>query len=661
MSYLDFPRIHFTGGFQAAPSTVNNAPSNYERARLPQTQPWDLDTWWNAYGNAFFNLEGCTVSAVQSGVGQSGDTIVGQQVFAAYTSSPPKIVDLDPVQQNVSEWWGFTLQVGTGGATGSLTGSFAPIAFNNIWVEAAASFGGASGAGVYQSSLTDVVINPGNSAVLATLQKSLGTTNRLSARIHLRAYNASDVVYDLTPDNLATLRKGKLSGLPTDVWTNLQTISKYQQGAPANTPRGQIVATQFLNHLMQRWLGERAAGAWGAIIRTATAMPYTSPVSTPFTHGKLVGTIGPSLPGEPKHWCGKRMLAPVPPLPPAANATANFAQFQVENGVLSVDLLNALRTQDPVDGPFQNQGTLSIGYCASDLLGNGNIPLDYPTFLATGGIFDLQLSSADAAKAKSTALGVYSTPPLPAPPTPPPAPTALIVENPAGWWMRADQFVFRMNPGAVTTDASGPVDMAQLQVGVRQFGAAPPDGTVTVALTLMGPHESYKYTNSTIGTGGTPGLKDVKIGVPAEKLTFAATATVQEGVATFTLTAQPPGNPRKFIDGQIYFLQYAFDPPVASYQQGPDDLVSVLVFDDVDQDKPTWENSIGAILGQYGRLYPIMWRFGLDSHDSVKQNAEQIRVVLERSMDDPFHMPVTRDLSKSRRALILKWMKSGMP
>jgi hypothetical protein len=30
-------------------------------------------------------------------------------------------------------------------------------------------------------------------------------------------------------------------------------------------------------------------------------------------------------------------------------------------------------------------------------------------------------------------------------------------------------------------------------------------------------------------------------------------------------------------------------------------------------------------------------------------------------MDDPFHMPVTRDLSKSRRALILKWMKSGMP
>jgi hypothetical protein len=89
--------------------------------------------------------------------------------------------------------------------------------------------------------------------------------------------------------------------------------------------------------------------------------------------------------------------------------------------------------------------------------------------------------------------------------------------------------------------------------------------------------------------------------------------------------------------------------------------VSVLVFDDVNQDKPTWDNSIGAILGQYGRLYPIMWRFGLDSHDSVKQNAEQIKVVLERSMDDPFHMPVTRDLSKSRRALILKWMESGMP
>lgn len=661
MSYLDFPRIHFTGGFQAAPSTVNNAPENYKRALDPKTQPWDLDTWWNAYGNAFFNLEGCTVSAVQSGVGQSGDALMGQQVFAAYTSSPPKIVDLDPVQQNVSEWWGFTLQVGTGGSAGSLTGSFAPIAFNNIWVEASASFGGASGAGVYQSSLTDVTINPGNSAVLAKLQQSLATTNRLSARIHLRAYNASDVVYDLTPGNLATLRTGKLAAVPADVWTNLQTISRYKQGAPANTPKGQIVATQFLNHLMQRWLGERAANEWGALIRSATAMPYTAPVSTLFTHGKLIGTIGPALPGEPKHWCGQRMLAPVPPLPPAPNASANFAQFQVKNGVLSIDLANALRTQDPVVGPFQNQGTLSVGYSASALLANGTIPLDYSKFLATGGVFDLQLSAADATKAQSTALGVYWTPPPPAPPAQPPAPTPLIVENPGGWWMRADQFVFRMNPGAVTTDASGPIDMAQLEVGVRQFGAAPADGTVTVALSMMSPEASYTYTNSTIGTGGTPGLESVKIGCPPDKLTFAATAKVQGGVATFTLAAQPPGNPRKFIDGQIYFLQYAFSPPVANYQQGPDDLVSVLVFDDVDQDKPTWENSIGSILGQYGRLYPIMWRFGLDSHDSVKQNAEQIKVVLERSMDDPFHMPVTRDLSKSRRALILKWMNSGMP
>jgi hypothetical protein len=657
MSYLDFPRIHFTGGFQAAPSTVNNAPHNYERALDAKTQPWDLDTWWNAYGNAFFDLEGCTVSAVQSSVGQSGDTLVGQPVCAAYTSSPPKIVDLDPVQQNVSEWWGFTLQVGTGGAAGSLTGSFAPIAFNNIWVEASASFGGASGAGVYQSSLTDVTIQPGNSAVLAKLQQSLGTTNRLSARIHLRAYNASDVVYDLTPDNLATLRTGKLSALPGDVWANLQTISKYQQGAPANTPRGQIVATLFLNHLMQRWLGERAANAWGALIRTATAMPYAAPVNTLFTHGKLVGTIGPSLPREPMHWCGKRMLAPVPPLPPAPNATANFAQFQIEGGVLSIDLLNALRTQDPVVGPLQNQGTLSVGYSANEPLDGGSIPLDYPTFLATGGLFDLQLSSADAKKAQSTALGVYWTPSSPAAPTP----TALTVENPAGWWMRADQFVFRMNPGAVTNDTGGAIDTAQLQVGVRQFGAAPADGTVTVSLTMMTPEASYEYTNSTIGTGGTPGLENVPIGVPRNRLFFAATAPVQAGVATFTLTALPPCNPRKFIDGQIYFLQYAFDPPVANYQQGPDDLVSVLVFDDVNQDKPTWDNSIGAILGQYGRLYPIMWRFGLDSHDSVKQNAEQIKVVLERSMDDPFHMPVTRDLSKSRRALILKWMESGMP
>ena len=101
---------------------------------------------------------------------------------------------------------------------------------------------------------------------------------------------------------------------------------------------------------------------------------------------------------------------------------------------------------------------------------------------------------------------------------------------------------------------------------------------------------------------------------------------------------------------------------MSGYIQCPDDLVSVLVFEHkVLSQPPTWENSIGAILGQYGRLYPIMSRFGLTSHEEVKTNHAQIAAVLKRPLNDAFHMPVTRDLSESRRQLVLRWMENGMP
>jgi len=45
MSYLDVPRLHFSGTFIAKPSTLNNAPTNFDPAN---TQP---DPFWNPNGN----------------------------------------------------------------------------------------------------------------------------------------------------------------------------------------------------------------------------------------------------------------------------------------------------------------------------------------------------------------------------------------------------------------------------------------------------------------------------------------------------------------------------------------------------------------------------------------------------------------------------------
>ncbi|MEY4581264.1 MAG: hypothetical protein RL701_5967 [Pseudomonadota bacterium] len=656
MGYLDFPRIHFTGGFQTSPSTINNAPLNYKRATAADVEPWDMDSWWNAYGNGVFDFSNCAVSSAQSAFDTEDTTIVGQQVVAAYTSSPPKIADLDPMQQNVSELWGLTVQVGLSHQTGKLVGNFSPVAFSNIWAAAdGAKYRAAAGAAIYQSTLTNVSVVPGNSKVLQKLQESLaGADDCLSIRLQVRAYNGTDTSYDLTSQNLAKLRQTSLKPLPDDVWNNLSTISKYQQGVQAGTANkdGLIIATLYLNYLLQRWLGQAAAQQWGDTIRAATRQSQPPVISTQFTYGKLIGTIGPTRPQEPRFFSAKRMFAPV-------NAsTANFAAFQVEKGVLSIDLSNALQTQNPADGPLQSYGKLKVGYADGTALVNGDVPYtDFAAFLKTAGIIDLKVDAADAKKVLETPLALYSN--LTNPAT---VPSAVIKENAAGLWMRADQFVFRMNPGVAVSDPHLSSDKATIDVFVSRFGTAPKDESVRVRMHLMTPQESLTYTNNTVGTGGTPGLDEVKMGVPDKALTFAQTVAVKNGRARFDLTATNPGNPRSFLDGQIYFLTYTFDPPVPGYVQGPDDVISLLVFENkVVSVTPTWANTIGEILSQYGRLYLIMSRFGLADHEQVKLNHEQIAAVLKRPLNDPFHMPVTRDLSESRRQLILKWMQSGMP
>ena len=100
---------------------------------------------------------------------------------------------------------------------------------------------------------------------------------------------------------------------------------------------------------------------------------------------------------------------------------------------------------------------------------------------------------------------------------------------------------------------------------------------------------------------------------------------------------------------------------VNGYVQDPNDLVSVQIYQDTQITNPTWANGIGEILTQFGRLYPVMATFGLSDHESVKKNSAMIRHVLELEIEQPLHMPVTRDLSDSRRRIILNWIDSGMP
>jgi hypothetical protein len=128
-----------------------------------------------------------------------------------------------------------------------------------------------------------------------------------------------------------------------------------------------------------------------------------------------------------------------------------------------------------------------------------------------------------------------------------------------------------------------------------------------------------------------------------------------------TITGHNPGNPRGYVDGQVYFITYNFNPPVTGFHQDPNDVISAQIYqEDPIKGDPTWENGIGNILRQYGMLYPIMGQFQLWTYEGVYENHEKIQRVLGLDISQPLFMPVTRDLSAIRCQLILDWFNTGM-
>ena len=103
-SYLSRPRIHFSGGFQADVSTVNNIPENFrEGANLTGNLAW------NPLGTGEFRLFNTTVTSVVyiNGTNSMTDPIVGLPIFNSDILTSGKLVDLDVDDQLIKgEIWG---------------------------------------------------------------------------------------------------------------------------------------------------------------------------------------------------------------------------------------------------------------------------------------------------------------------------------------------------------------------------------------------------------------------------------------------------------------------------------------------------------------------------------------------------------------------------
>lgn len=575
MSYLNFPRLIFSGKFQTDPSTVNNDPEHFNSAKF---QPnYELpgqgasNGWWNPNGSAAWRFKDCTVQRVDYKDGSSCDLaaldpVVGMEINSVVDRVEGKLVDLDPEQQMVSAIWGFQVFLGSKTSEIGFGGDYEVASFGDIWVRFAQGQPDSFFSAYYQSviDLTKSVLGAQNSRFLKELKECMGKGNQLSIKFTVDGYN----------DDMS---------------------------------------------------------------------------SPDFTFGRITGAIGVQQPDEPHQFVSGRAILANPQASPALNT----AYALVDGDFLHLDLGNSLPTT-AAGGPLQNFGNLNIATENAQgetvLLGE----VDYTSedwYMKTAGILTVRISGTQRRMLNSHPIslvqvgstGQYS-------------PFAAEASN--GEFVRADQFVFRFNPP----------DTDKAVFYATRFGR--PKSNATISFQLDSTVMEGQQTQGAI-PGPPAGTVNPKTGkyplsfpgaTQIGKTAGYQIKTGRGGRAELKIKATAPGNPRGYIDGQVFGITYQLGnrPPAIGSQQNPSQLLNLLVFDAYKiPDQPTWIEDVQPIFQQYADLYPVMRRIvDLSNFGSVMKHRSILRNVFSTPESNPNYMPVTRDLSKPKREMLLKWLEN---
>lgn len=353
-----------------------------------------------------------------------------------------------------------------------------------------------------------------------------------------------------------------------------------------------------------------------------------------FAMGRLLGVLGPYAAGDPVRFAPTRRLY-------GGNSFA-YSNFVQRADRVTVDLGMSFPILDPL-GTAQPQPDLRLAVARADgvMAGTTLTPAETIEIGAidasadrwlerSAGIVTMPLSGEAATHLRDHPLVLLGA-----------GDTVLAAEAPGGLYVRADQNVQRLDPG----DSAG-VDFLATQWGAPLSGA-------TVHVQMARPSRP----------GGTPGPNPPTAEVPimnqpASALEFQRTLTTDAaGRARLDLTGRDPRNPRGYIDGQIYQLPYTMNGLVPRQAYWLDHVLVHVRDHQAVPAEPTWRE-VGPILTQFGNLYPLMSHHLVDlgSEDDVRKHRHIVRFALTRTIDDPTYMPVTRDLSADKLALILRWL-----
>jgi hypothetical protein len=378
-------------------------------------------------------------------------------------------------------------------------------------------------------------------------------------------------------------------------------------------------------------------------------------------YGRIVGTIGPALAGEPSHFVAGRHLAPTGNSP-LGNVTCCLDPAGTH---ILADFGNALPSDRNGNVPnlanihlvaVKNVAAIKNGLshlAAADIVDLGSLlGYDGPDYyLHTAGIQafppDHNLTTAQLQALQALPLAAVQSDGAG-------GGTVWAAEAPDGIYARADTFVYRINPG----------ESWLAPIKVTQFGQ-PLAGQTVVA---------------TISSNNIGGTFPVSTPVSALQLKFSG-ATGNDGWTTLEITGSDPKRPRQYLDGQVYEIDLSVTGAVnAGTAFDPSNLfISVLLFSETTvPDTVTWNDHVLPILQQYANLYPrphgpanydpgypgeptpmplLHPVISLTDQKWVASYAPRILTALDLPPEHPNHMPVTRDLSAGRRGILKTWMK----
>ncbi len=389
-------------------------------------------------------------------------------------------------------------------------------------------------------------------------------------------------------------------------------------------------------------------------IRLTTFGYSTSKDAERFTLGTVIGAIGPYDDHEPDSFVQGRRMVPNVDNRGAPINKINFFDGWVdqEKSSVLVDLGNALPLTFELG--LQDLGNLQLAVLKDINTKESEILSPDNGYVALGTMIPYQ-----TADWLYKTAGIHSAPLLPDQldliQEHPLALIQMLEDNTAkvlvresidGLFIRADEFVQRVEPS----------ETAEIELFASRYGKPLPDTSVKI---------NFSPPNNGNGGGGTgpnsPQAKSPWTDLPREALTnLPLTLTTDiAGKAKLSIETQDPGNPRGYIDGQIYTVQYSLEGQANSQKQALD-AIYILLFDGYSiPEQPTWFEHIHPIFQQYGNLYPIMSQrlVDLGDYDSVRQHRAILDLSFSLDIHDSNSMPVTRDLSAAKRSTILRWLR----